>query len=66
MRPTILNLNSTLLKLLQISRIFLNIICMNMVEQSRTIVCMNMVEQSRTIMYMNMVEQSRTISVCIR
>ena len=55
-----------LLKLLQISRIFLNIICMNMVEQSTTIVYMNMVEQSRTIMCMNMVEQSRTISVCIR
>ena len=56
----------SLLKLQQISRIFLNIICMKMVEYPRTIVCMNIVEQSRTIMCMNMVEQSRTISVCIR
>ena len=45
-----------MLKLLQISRIFLNIICMKMVEYSRTIVCMNMVEQSRTIICINMVE----------
>ena len=42
------------LKLLQISRVFLNIICMKIVEYPRTIVSMNMVEQSRTI------------SVCIR
>ena len=48
-------------KLLQISRIFLNIICMKIVEYPRTIVCMNMVEQSRTIMCLNMVKQSRTI-----
>ena len=64
--PCSLCQRENVLKLLQISKIFLNIICMKTIEYPITIVCMNMVEQSRTIMCMNMVKQSRTISVCIR